>query len=396
MNKRFFGYIEGYYGRMLSWEDRTLVVDRMSNLSLNAYLYAPKEDPYHRQQWKTPYPVSWLRRFSRLVKQGDRATIAIIPGLSPGLSYDYRSRADYSALLNKYVALAKTGSRTLCLLMDDIPLQLPASCRNAFSSLGIAHGELLSRLVEDLKKVSSSINFWFCPTVYASSFFHDDPAASEYLVDLSARIPRSALILWTGPQVISKKITAASLKEVLRLFNGNVCIWDNIYAHDYCPGRLFIGPYKNRAGDIGKMTRGILLNPTGLAHTDMFLLSMLSGYVKNLDPVTAWETSVDSLPVAGEMKTLVRFFDLPYSALSKRDIASANLARIKTALQKLIGEWKSPLQREWYPFLYSLKTDIELLECKTSNERATLLVKKYPPLLVHMLATTSRHIQTHF
>jgi hyaluronoglucosaminidase len=383
MARRFFGYIEGYYGRMLSWEDRALVVDRMRLMSLNAYLYAPKEDPYHRQQWKIPYPPEWLRGFSAFTLQGKRARVEVVPGLAPGLSYDYRSEPDYAALLKKYRTLIKAGAQTLCLLMDDIPLQLPAPCQKAFASLGIAHAGLLTRLSADLKKISPVIALWFCPTVYASAFFHDDPDAISYLNDLAAHAPKSTLMLWTGEAVISKKITGASLKKVLTLFHGNVCIWDNIYANDYCPHRLFIGPYRNRNSDVGKLSRGMLINPTGLAHTDMFLLSLLSGYVKGKSPMPTWEAATALLPVAKELKTLIRFFDFPSTVI--RDFPSRRLASVKKALHRLIWEWKSPLQREWYPFFYMLKTDMELLESKTSRDRAALLAKKYSPLLAALL-----------
>ena len=50
------------------------------------------------------------------------------------------------------------------------------------------------------------------------------------------------------------------------------------------------------------------------------------------------------------------FFDAPYgfdSAFNLPDTAAA-----LAALDKLLWRWKSPLQREWYPFLMGLKHDL--------------------------------------
>jgi len=385
MKNRFFGYIEGYYGRMLSWEERSRIIGALKPLSLNAYLYAPKEDPFHRRQWRKPYPREWIAAFSSLVKKGRAAGISVVPGIAPGLSYDYCSAADYTALIRKCAGLAETGARTLCLLMDDIPAHVPASCKKAFSSLGAAHGLLLEKLQADLKKTFPGFDLWFCPTIYADELIGNDPAASKYLPELAATMPRSVLVLWTGPKVISTEISGSSLSQVSKLFRGNVCIWDNIYANDYCPRRLFIGPYRNRSADLMKSCRGVLLNPTGLAHTDLFLLSLLSGHVNKIAPEKAWKSAVERLPVAGDLKTVAPFFDLPALALPATVLTRRNLLRVKAALQKLIWEWKGPLHREWYPFLYSLDSDIALLECGSGHKRLKWIRKKYPPVLANIL-----------
>ena len=37
------GYIEGYYGRLFGWHDRSSILAEMAALSMDVYLYAPKE-----------------------------------------------------------------------------------------------------------------------------------------------------------------------------------------------------------------------------------------------------------------------------------------------------------------------------------------------------------------
>ena len=34
------GYIEGYYGRILSWQDRHRIINQLATLGMSSYLYA--------------------------------------------------------------------------------------------------------------------------------------------------------------------------------------------------------------------------------------------------------------------------------------------------------------------------------------------------------------------
>ena len=45
------GYIEGYYGRLFSEDERAKVINHMGKLKMDFYLYGPKEDLYHRIEW---------------------------------------------------------------------------------------------------------------------------------------------------------------------------------------------------------------------------------------------------------------------------------------------------------------------------------------------------------
>jgi hyaluronoglucosaminidase len=379
---RYYGYIEGYYGKLLSWDERRDICVCMERLSLNTYVYAPKEDPYHRVQWKTPYPSDWMETFRRFIKDAAKKNILVVPSLSPGLSFDYCNDADYNALLNKMSLFADIGARTVALLMDDIPNELPRQCRQSFSSLGEAHGKLLSRLQKDLKKRSSRLSVWFCPTVYTDQAAKEGVEKSPYLADLAVSMPDAVYVLWTGPGVISKQLDKKGISPVSGMFNGNVVIWDNLYANDYCPHRLFTGSYRGRNADVHEVTRGILLNPTGMPVTDMFLLALLSGFVNNVPTAKAWKQAVEQTSIAREFLSISPFFDLPFSAALHLKGTLSKSKMYRKALHRLIWDWKSPLQREWYPFLFMLDTDLALLEGKTDAPEFTKLVlKKYPPVL---------------
>ena len=55
------GVIEGFYGTPWQQEERLDILAFCRAEGFNAYLYAPKDDPYHREKWREPYPEDKLR-----------------------------------------------------------------------------------------------------------------------------------------------------------------------------------------------------------------------------------------------------------------------------------------------------------------------------------------------
>ena len=61
------GYIEGYYGRLFSQDERAKVINHMGKLKMDFYLYGPKEDLYHRIEWGKTYPAKEQKTLRSLV-----------------------------------------------------------------------------------------------------------------------------------------------------------------------------------------------------------------------------------------------------------------------------------------------------------------------------------------
>ena len=61
--KNLNGYIEGYYGRLLSWNERYRILLKLNMNKMNFYFYAPKEDEKHRVLWKLKYDSKWTINF---------------------------------------------------------------------------------------------------------------------------------------------------------------------------------------------------------------------------------------------------------------------------------------------------------------------------------------------
>ena len=112
------GIIEGFYGPPWTWEQRLDVMAWCHERGMTHYVYAPKDDPLHRERWRDRYDAEALAGFARLVAAD---TLRVGFALSPGLSIDYESEADRAALLAKVDQVIDLGIDLIVLALDDIP-----------------------------------------------------------------------------------------------------------------------------------------------------------------------------------------------------------------------------------------------------------------------------------
>jgi len=381
IKQSFTGYIEGYYGRELSWEQRFGMIEHLHSHSLNTYFYAPKEDPFHRLQWRKSYPQKWIEPFKRFAALAEQKNITVIPAIAPGLSFDYLSKEDYRILLEKLTVFLNTGTETIALLMDDIPETLPESCKSQFSSLGEIHGILLNRLFSDLRKKYKKCNLWFCPTLYSDTLSGGNPCDCVYFNDLKKNMPCSITVMWTGPQIVSEKINMKNSINILKCFNGNVIFWDNFYANDYAPMRLFIGPYCGRQHSLLKHSNGLLINPTGFYHTDRFLISLYAGFIHNgKSTISDWKIIAEKYTISKSFYRISKFFSTPFYIPSKDDFSDKECKKYGDIFNDLIVNWQNPLKSEWYPFIQGFWQDIHCMNMDRKKQE-NWLYRHYPPVI---------------
>ncbi len=378
--KYFSGYIEGYYGRRLSSGRRESIVDLLGDWGMNTYIYAPKEDRYHRRDWKIPYPSEWEKSFASFVHYAEKNRVSVVPCIAPGLTYDYLSAEHFKLLMKKIERFIALGASTVALLMDDISEKLPSNCRKKYSSLGEAHGILLQKISEKTNKSATSL--WFCPTVYCDEFSEVKLSQNLYLQTLSKSIPENIPILWTGPNVVSQKIDSSTLSSIRSFFGDNILIWDNLYANDYCPMKLFFGPYTGRSTNLPQITSGMLLNPTGLFETDKFLLTLMGNFLRGESAPRGWRGTSEEFKLPKEIQAIRYLFDSPFIKLDDSKLTLRKRKRSLDILYRLIFDWKGPMHDEWYPFLYQAWVDLQTPE-KISDD--LWLTKKYPPTTAYLL-----------
>lgn len=289
----YAGVIEGFYGKPWSHRDRLDVLRFMGRAGLNPYVYAPKDDPYHRERWREPYPPADAARLRELVDSARGAGVSLWYAVSPGGSMTYADSGDYAALMQKLAAVRAMGATTFGLFLDDVPTTLShGPDRRAYGSLAAAHASLVNRLHRDLAAWGDTLVV--TPTTYTGAWGDRD-----YLTELGRAADPAVPFFWTGPDVASPTVTAADGARWAALVGGRpLLLWDNYPVNDYARWRLFLGPVRGRAADLARSVAGIVANPMNEAHASMIALATLGHYVRDpsrYDPDASWRASLQRL-----------------------------------------------------------------------------------------------------
>lgn len=285
------GVIEGYYGAPYAHADRLWLLERMARWGMNRYVYAPKDDPLHRAQWRTAYSGAMLREFGELVERGAALGVAVGFAVSPGLTIEYGSAADVRALQAKFRAFHALGARFFCLALDDVPTGfLHAGDAERFPSLAAAHVTLTHAVAE---AVGDESTLWMVPTDYVGT------ATTEYLATLGTELAPAVEVGWTGRTVISPTITVAEAAARAATLRRRLLVWDNVPVTDG-PMRpmLHLGPYRGRDAALPEHVSGLLLNPMAQGHASAVALHTAAAYMADpaaYDPERAWAAAVEEV-----------------------------------------------------------------------------------------------------
>ena len=338
------GYIEGYYGRLFGWRDRDRILDKLNQLGLNAYLYAPKEDVCHRYRWRTPWDQTWMTGFRTFCGQARSQGIAVFGGIAPGLDYNaHDDDAEFAALRAKAQQLVDAGAAGVTLMFDDIDAP-PVS---GYGPNGLADHELHARIATRLAS-ELDVPLSLVPRVYADEIT-DDPAT--HYGNLSSGLPQDIKLFHCGTHIIAGPDPLAEGGLARRHITQDLVLWDNLYCNDYCPRRLFVGAYTGR-----NSITDVMLNGTGLIETDRLLLSVMAAG----DDHAAWRAALAEAGVPQEFHHVAPWFNLPVTNDTVPSLPAAADGATFDAIETLLWRWKGPLAREWYPFLFGLKHDLLL------------------------------------
>ena len=364
------GYIEGCYGRLLNWGDRARLLHRLSSLGLNAYLYAPKEDECHRFEWRRPWDNDWLVSFSRFCKEARQNDICVLGGIAPGLDYNtYDDAVEFGTLLTKTQQLQDSGAHAVVLMFDDID-EPPAG---GYGPDGLPdhalHADIAARLAARLDAA-----VLITPRVYADEM-SDNPAL--HYRNLSAALPDDMPLFHCGCYIVAGADPLAADTSLARQhISQRLILWDNIYCNDYCPRRLFVGRHAGRDG-----ITEIMLNGTGMIETDLLLLSVMQAG----DDDAAWRAALANAGVPDAFYVLAPWFDLGVANDREPSPPTTPEQAHFDAIETLLWKWKSPLAREWYPFLFGLKHDLLIETGRLPDLRVAKT--QTPALARHLLQT---------
>ena len=261
--------------------------------------------------------------------------------------------SDFDFLFNKAKQLLEDGATSIALLLDDIPNNFKSKFGTKISE-GTYHGVLANKLFEKLGQ-----NIFFVPRIYADELIHDDP---KYLGDLCKVLDPKIKVFYCGKNIISERLTR--YKIIKRNFQNRIIFWDNFYANDYCPRRIFIGPYSGR-----QTINDVMINPTGLIKTDLLILDIFANNFNGKPSIYEWERILEIHGVPKVFLKIKKYFLKPTFGSNPKQKKIIVKATDFEAIDFLLWKWKGTLSREWYPFMFGLKQDLQIYKKLLTSER---------------------------
>ncbi len=308
---RQVGVIEGFYGTPWSHQDRIDVLQFMGEMGMTTYYYAPKNDPYHREKWRDPYPADSLEQFRELLAISKKYKIDLYFTLSPGLTMVYSDPKDFQALTAKLDAMISLGFAHFALFFDDAPPFLTnEQDRVLFSSIAKAQAFVIGKTQEHI--LAKGADLVVCPTTYTNAW-----GDRGYLKDLGGSVDVKIPFFWTGNDVVTSEITPAQTGQWTELMSRPPIIWDNYPVNDFAPWRVFLGPWRGRAAELPEISQGIISNPMIQAHASMIPLATLAEYARDpasYDPARAMQSALLRLfgrEAATRMRPLLDVYGSP-------------------------------------------------------------------------------------
>lgn len=291
---RIRGYIEGFYGRPWTQEQRLDMLRFAAAHGANACFYAPKDDPYHRRLWREPYPPQELARLRALKAEADANNVALFWCVAPGLSMRYADPADRDALQEKLASLYAVGVRDFGLLLDDIPADLfhPAD-RERFGETVEAHIDLCRDCFARLRAMDGSVRLVVCPTQYHGK------GTEDYITRLGKALPEDVLLFFTGADICSKELTCREARIFYEATGHKPLYWDNYPVNDAEMFKeMHIGPLIGREPELYRYAEGIVSNCMEYYESGKFALATAFRYMADppgYDPEAAFADALAEL-----------------------------------------------------------------------------------------------------
>ena len=280
------GLVEGYYGNPYSDADRKSLLEFFGRTKMNIYIYGPKDDPYHRDRWREPYPEAEAQVISQLASVAKTHKVRFVWALHPGLDIQWTDE-DKVASLAKLEKMYELGVRAFAIFFDDI--------EGAEQRKGDRQAEYLNYLNNEfVKKHTDVAPIIMCPTHYCKSYTGGN---NSYLEALGSTLAPESHIMWTGSSVVDM-IDMNDLNYVNPLIQRNAYIWLNYPVTDYCRDHILMGPTFGNGLDIADHVGGFVSNPMEYAEASKVSLYSIGDYCWNMEAYDAdasWESAIQYL-----------------------------------------------------------------------------------------------------
>ena len=251
------GFIEGYYGNPWSTEDRCELMRWGGYYKLNAYIYAPKDDPKHNHDWRDLYTTEELEDIAALSEAGNASKCRFIYALHPfmydALAFGSSYEQDLADLKAKYLQVIDAGCRQIMLSADDASDQGSTNYLRLLNDLTNWIHELQAEKNEDgtLKYEGLKDIIPFVAANYASA------GESWY-----SQLPDNVRPIMTGTRVWGKADNS-TIAQFINKSDTEPFMWINWPCTDNTRDHLSMGGYENALGaDVMPGTlQGCVINP---------------------------------------------------------------------------------------------------------------------------------------
>jgi len=381
------GIIEGFYGEPWSHKDRLDSIKFLKEHRMNTYMYAPKDDVYHRNLWRKLYEGEQLDKLLELIESCKENNIAFWYCISPGKDFKYTDNEDFKCLYKKLEQVINKGVNKFALLLDDIDYRLKEENENRFYRPGIAHSYISNKVNEFLKNEVIESELIMCPTEYATNF------NSEYIDDIKNHLNNDIKVIWTGYNCCAEVISYEESKNIREYFGHELVFWDNYPVNDWQKERIFLGPLVNRGKKLPIYGQSMISNPMNQWHLSKVALITISEYMWNTESYNseeAYERAI--LEVAGEnlynamrvfcyanrycVAEYYKFKDLE-AAISKKEIDYIFVFynNVENAMEEVVMKSNKNIGKELEPWVKAFRNQMNLLRAYKNNEDITGLAK---------------------
>ena len=277
------GVIEGFYGIWWSETERRRMIVHLARLGLRIYMYAPKDEPLHREQWDVPYDEETMERFYELNALGQSLGVDVYYGIAPGKTMSLDDPDDRARLLAKLIPFADGGYRHFLLMFDDIENDIGVPVDG---TLGAMHAALVNWIKEALEEYTDdAVSIWVNPLAKRYEHMTEWPGGMAYAEAMGEGTDPDVVLFWGAP-TDGELLDADYFDQASELYDRKPAFWDNDYAIDGGDGftaRIQLAPVLSRSGDLYDGIAGYVTNQMFLGSAARLPVTSFGAYMN--DPI---------------------------------------------------------------------------------------------------------------
>ena len=282
------GVVEGYYGTPWTKDARCSLFDFYGRNKMNAYIYAPKDDPYHHGRGCYElYPAEKAAEIREMVRHARKNHVRFIWAIHPANTVQWQDnggKTQLDALCAKLQAMYDLGVRDFGVLVDDSSGEIGKPERQV---------QLCNYLMENFVRKHPDVTqtLIMCPTGYNRSW-----TSEKFLRSLGGGLLPEIPVMWTGNTVVCN-ITLSGQRWVKESLGRPTFIWWNWPCSDFKRNRLSMGRAYglDTSAEMKSLMSGFVANPMEQAEANKVGLFGVADYTWNIcafDSVKSWKSGI--------------------------------------------------------------------------------------------------------